>query len=144
MSHADNSQHLIDAARRRSHDTHTRAHAALDTWDPALPLSVTALARAAGVSRAWLYTDPTARERINALAGPQPIATAVPRPPTAASETSLLRRLELAHGTQRRLRQENTDLRRDLAVALGALRHRHDPDPAPAPAAAPETVRPRR
>jgi len=81
------------------------------------------VARAAAVSRARLYADPDLRARIGQLRATSPSAPAG-RPVTAvrASDARLLRRLELAQRSQRRLRADNDRLRRDLAAALGLLR----------------------
>ena len=51
--HADNSRHLIEAAHRRRRDTTTRAETALAAAElNGQGMSVAALARTAGVSRA--------------------------------------------------------------------------------------------
>ncbi len=54
---ADNSGHVIDAARRRSQATQQRAVAALRRMDNAgIAVSFESVAKEAGVSRSWLYT----------------------------------------------------------------------------------------
>lgn len=66
--HVDNSAHLIDASRER----HARARQrALDTLDRleerGTPLTVSGFARAAGVARSWIYTQPDILARTHAL-----------------------------------------------------------------------------
>jgi hypothetical protein len=65
---ADNTQDLIDAARRRRCDTLTRAQQTpRATADRGEPVTVAALAAAAGVSRSWLYAEPSLRPQLDAL-----------------------------------------------------------------------------
>ena len=55
---ADNTGHLVAAARSRAEQTRQRAVAALRRMDSTgTPISVEALARHAGVSRSWLYAQ---------------------------------------------------------------------------------------
>jgi hypothetical protein len=55
----DNAHHLLAAARQRSDQARQRAEAALKQLDQTTqPLTVSGLARSAGVSRSWLYTQP--------------------------------------------------------------------------------------
>ena len=65
---ADNSHHVIAASRRRSQATHRRAIAAVRQMDTTgMPITFDALAREAGVSRSWLYTQPDLRSEIERL-----------------------------------------------------------------------------
>jgi hypothetical protein len=78
---ADNSRHLVAAAQRRSDQTLARAQQALRELQTAgQPISVAAVAARAGVSRAWLYTQPELRQQITALRH-------APRPPRHRSHT---------------------------------------------------------
>ena len=66
LMRADNSGHVIDAARRRSQATQQRAVAALRRMDNAgIAVSFESVAKEAGVSRSWLYTQPTCVPRSN-------------------------------------------------------------------------------
>ena len=114
------SHHLIDAARRRAQATRRRAVAALRRMDTSgLPVTFDALAREAGVSRSWLYSQPDLRAEVERLRDR-------PRPPPAgavpdrqrASDASLLRRLEVATQRIRELETDNT-----------AAPRRHSPRP---------------
>ena len=81
---ADNTHHLIAAARRRAQATRRRAVAALRRMDTSgLPVTFDALAREAGVSRSWLYSQPDLRAEIERLRDrPRPTTVrARPRPP---------------------------------------------------------------
>ena len=65
---ADNSQHLIAAARERAEQTRTRALRALRRLDEAgVAVTFEAIAREAGVSRSWLYGQADLRTEIEAL-----------------------------------------------------------------------------
>src|SRR5215210_1377813 len=103
---ADNSQHVIAAARQRAQRTRQQAMAALRRMDATgKPITFDALACEAGVSRSWLYAQPDIRvevERLRARHQPR-TATAVPPQRQRASDPSLLRRLEAATERIRRL-----------------------------------------
>ncbi|WP_167161590.1 DUF6262 family protein [Streptomyces sp. MBT27] len=122
---ADNSQHVVDAARQRAAATRSRAVAALRRMDAAgQPVSFDAVAREARVSRSWLYAQPDLRTEISRLRerrGPAPTTPQVPAQ-QRASETSLLRRLEAATARNRQLEAEVRELREQLARVLGQQR----------------------
>src|SRR5436190_19199722 len=96
---ADNSRHLRAAARRRSEQTHKRAVKALrHLHGDGTPITFDAVARAAGVSRSWLYANTDIRdeiERLRRLRQPATGRASVPHR-QRASDASLLRRLEAA------------------------------------------------
>ena len=121
---ADNSHHVISAARRRAQATRSRAVAALRRMDNAgLPVTVDALAREAGVSRSWLYSQPDLRAKIQRLRDrPRPAAGPLVPDRQRASDTSLLRRIEVATQRIRELETDNKRLRQALAEALGEHR----------------------
>lgn len=122
---ADNSRHVIAAARRRAEQTRQRAVTTLRRMDAAgQPITFDAVSRAAGVSRSWLYAQQDLRAEIQRLRQRHP-ATPPPQVPPQrqrASETSLLRRLEAATARIRRLETDNQQLRGALARALGERR----------------------
>lgn len=122
---ADNSRHLIAAARRRAAATRKRAIAALRRMDKAgTPITVDAVAKEGRVSRSWLYNQPDLRaeiERLRARRNPVSTGRLVPDR-QRASDASLLRRLESAAERIRRLEAENQQLREALALALGQRR----------------------
>ena len=69
---ADNSKHVIDAARRRSQSTQQRAVAALRRMDNAgVAVNFESVANEAAVSRSWLYTHTDLRREIERLRGRQ-------------------------------------------------------------------------
>ncbi|MCO8303268.1 DUF6262 family protein [Streptomyces sp. RKCA744] len=93
------------------------------------------MARAAGVSRSWLYTQPDLRAEVERLRAERQRASADPVPARQrASDASLLRRLEAADEPNRRLAEENRQLRDQLARVLGDLRAARLQNP-PVPAA---------
>jgi len=122
---ANNSHHLIAAARHRAAATRKRAIAALRRMDKAgTPITVEAFAREAKVSRSWIYNQPDMRaevERLRAQRNPASKGRLVPDQ-QRASDASLLRRLESAAERIRRLETENRQLRETLALALGETR----------------------
>lgn len=122
---ADNSQHLIAAARRRTEQTRTRALHALRRLDNAgVAVTFKAIAREAGVSRSWLYGQADLRTEIEALRTRSRSSSPASSTPQRqrASDASLLRRLEAAHTRLHQLEADNHQLREALAETLGAAR----------------------
>jgi hypothetical protein len=115
---ADNSSHLRAAARSKHEATRQRALAALAKLEgDGTQVTVTALAKTAGVARSWIYTQPDLMGRI----------AATPERPTKplltrTTDESWQRRLELAHQRIKDLTEENKQLRTQLALAHGQRR----------------------
>jgi hypothetical protein len=124
---ADNSRHIIAAAKRRGEYTRAKAIQALRTLDArGEPVTFQTVAQHAGVSRSWLYAQPDLRAEIDRLRTCNRRAPASPVPARQrASDASLLRRLEAAQQRVRQLTQENRQLRDHLAQALGQQRAAH-------------------
>jgi Family of unknown function (DUF6262) len=122
---ADNSHHVIAAARHRAEQTRQRAVIALRRMDATgQRITFEAVSRAAGVSRSWLYAQQDLRAEIERLRQRHP-ATPPPQVPPQrqrASDSSLLRRLEAATARIRHLEADNQQLRDALAKALGERR----------------------
>jgi hypothetical protein len=125
---ADNTRHLLAAARQRAVETRRRAIATLRRLDATgRPVSFDTVAREASVSRSWLYSQPDLRAEIQRLRSRHRSASSTSTSPPIparqrASEVSLRRRLEAVHAEIRRLRQENQQLREQLAWAHGEAR----------------------
>jgi len=121
---ADNTAPLISAARKRHELTRSRAIRALRELERAgTPVTFETVARAAGVSRSWLYAQSDIRAEIERLRDTTQRAPSPPIPASQrASDASLLRRLAEASQRNRQLAEENTRLRRQLAHALGDQR----------------------
>lgn len=121
---ADNSQHIVEAARRRSEYTRSKAIQALRSLDAAgEAVTFDAVAKQAGVSRSWLYGQPDLRAEVERLRAAHRRAPTSPVPARQrTSDASLLRRLEAANTRVRQLTQENHRLRDQLASALGEQR----------------------
>jgi hypothetical protein len=121
---ADNSIHLATAARQRHEHTRAKAIAAMHELDrTGAMLTFESVARHAGVSRSWIYTQTDLKDEIGRLRAqrrPEP-STLLPAR-QRASDDSLRRRLEIANRRNRELADENQRLRRQLACALGQLR----------------------
>lgn len=121
---ADNSGHLIAAARRRSEAAHRRAVAALRRMDAAgSAVSFEAVATQAAVSRSWLYTQPDLRAEIDRLRQRRrPASGRLVPDRQRMTEASLQQRLVSANERIRDLHADNQRLRIALAEALGANR----------------------
>ena len=122
---ADNTHHVIAAARRRAEQTRERALAALQRMDATgQRITFDSVAREAGISRSWLYAQDDLRTKIGQLRQRHSAAPSAPVPPLRqrASDPSLLRRLEAATSRIRRLEADNQQLRDALARALGDRR----------------------
>lgn len=122
---ADNTRHIIAAARQRREFTRSKAIQALRTLDASgAPVTFETVAQAAAVSRSWLYAQPDIRAEIERLRAVHHRSPATPLPARQrASEASLLRRLETASQRNRQLAAENRRLREQLALALGEARN---------------------
>src|SRR6476620_8726328 len=120
---ADNSHHVVAAARQRSRATNNRAVVALRNLDIAgTQISFDAVAREARVSRSWLYNQPDLRAEIERLRS-RPRTTTRPVPDRQrATDASLRQRLQLATTRIRELETDNRRLRNALAQALGERR----------------------
>ena len=121
---ADNTVYLIAAASRRHELARSKAIRAVRELDAAgATVTFESVARAAGVSRSWLYTQPDIREEVLRL---RDLGRRAPGTPVQArhrsSDASLLRRLEAATARNRELAEDNQRLRQQLARALGELR----------------------
>lgn len=121
---ADNSIHLTTAARQRHENTRAKAIAAMHDLDRAgVALTFESVARHAGVSRSWIYTQTDIKDEIRRLRdqGRRQPSTPIPSH-QRASDDSLRHRLEVANRRNHELADENQRLRRQLAHALGHLR----------------------
>jgi len=121
---SDNSQHIVEAAHRRGEYTRSKAVQALRAMEAAGErITFETIAKRAGVSRSWLYTQPDLRAEVERLRTTHRRGPGYPIPARQrASDASLLRRLEAANARIRRLTEENQQLREQLARALGAQR----------------------
>jgi hypothetical protein len=126
---ADNSIHLTNAARQRHEHTRAKAIAAMHELDQSgAVLTFESVARHAGVSRSWIYTQTDIKDEIRRLRDQGRRQTSTPVPSRQrASDDSLRQRLEIANRRNRELDDENKKLRRQLAHALGQLRDTGQP-----------------
>lgn len=110
---------LAAAAQQRSRDTRQRAVTAIRRLDKdGLPLTMTTVAKAAGVSRSWLYRQTDLHFEIARHRHPAPT---LPRPERASSD-SQHQRIENMHDEIRRLNAEVDSLRQQLAEHYGQQR----------------------
>lgn len=119
----DNSAALAVFARDRHHAATARTLQVLRRLESdGGAVTFAGVAMAAGVSRAWLYTQPDLRAAVDDLrSGSRPTADNVPvRQQT--SDASLLRRLAHAQERNRVLDQKVVLLRQQLAVAHAQIR----------------------
>jgi hypothetical protein len=120
---AEPADRIRTAAATRSLDATARAGRAVrELHHRGAEVNFAAVAAIAGVSRQFLYTHPQLRDEIERLRGER--ASTLARTSTAdpASDASLRSRLRAALDDNQRLREENTRLRDELAVAHGRAR----------------------
>ena len=136
MPPGENTAALTRAARRRAEQArHHAEHALAAAGRTGRPVTVAGLAKAAGVSRSWLYTQPDLIDAIRQLQQrhPAPERTG----PQPATVTSLRHRLDTALARIKQLRADNGELTRQLETAHGEIRRlRHTPT-TPVPARSP-------
>jgi hypothetical protein len=122
MTQADNTRFLARAAADRHQATLRKASDAIKHLDSSgQPVTFSAVATAAGISRTWLYRNPGIRDLITRLRTSPPPAHATPAAQRATTE-SLRARLDAAREEITRLRAENAMLRERTARQLGEQR----------------------
>jgi hypothetical protein len=109
------------AARKRDAALERTHHALRDLATRGEIITFQSVARAAAVSRQWLYQQPELRAEIERLREhrPSPPARAARE---RASESSLRQRVETLLDENRRLRKDNAALRDELALLYGERR----------------------
>jgi len=115
-----NTTGLTDHANRRKQETHQRVDQAITLLVRENKLiNFNAVARAAGVTKSYLYAQADLRERIEALRKPQ---NSVKKPPSASRERSDASKEMLLAAKDRRIKAleaENLRLKEELKRALG-------------------------
>lgn len=110
---------LTAATKQRSQDTRQRAVTTIRQLDKqGLPLTMTTVAKAAGVSRSWLYRQTDLQREIARHRDPAPTRPRLER----ASNNSQHQRIENMTDEIRRLNAENISLRQQLAERYGQQR----------------------
>jgi len=123
MAAPDRVERLRQAAQDRHDTTLARASRALQhLTDAGQPITFGGLARAAGISRSWIYRQPGLRHQIEQLRQSPPQPTATTRPSHRASDDSLRQQLHLYRNEITRLQAENHALKEQLARHLGTAR----------------------
>lgn len=117
---ADNSRHVVEAARRRGQLTRSKAVQALRAMDAAgEPITFETVAQRAQVSKSWLYAQPDLRAEIENLRATHRQAPDSRIPARQrSSDASLRQRLEAANARLRQLAEENRTLREQPAPRL--------------------------
>jgi hypothetical protein len=121
----DRATHLITAAKQRHELTRAKAIRAIRELDRSgAAITFGTVARAAQVSRSWLYTQTDIRDEIRKLRAVTPSRSRSAAAPAAqqASAESLRRRMATMQERIHNLVEENQRLRHQLAVALGEQR----------------------
>jgi hypothetical protein len=116
---------LAESAARRHELARARAIQALRELDRAgQPVTFARVAREAGISRSWPYTQPDISSHIRQLRQKTYSAGSAGAIPAGqqATEASLRARLAAALDRNRQLADENARIRRQLARALGDQR----------------------
>ena len=127
MTRTDNTRFLAQATADRHQATLKRAGDAIAHLESTRqPVNFSAVAAAAGVSRASLYREPAIRDLISRMrSAPSPSGTT--RAAQRATAESLRALLDTARAEITRLRAENTALRDQAARHLGEQRARPAP-----------------
>jgi len=121
MTAPDQVSPLLAAARQRHDDARRRAVAALRRLDSTgEPINFAAVAREAGVSRAWLYRQDDLRAETERLRD-RPSRAKRPNVERASTD-SVRQQLEALLALEVELREENLRLREALARKLGEHR----------------------
>src|SRR5919108_2110556 len=111
---------LSRAAAERHRRAVERAQRALrDLNAEGAAVSFQAVARRAGISRQWLYTQPALRAEIEQLRDRARARTDGVPARQRATEASLRQRLDTLRAENQRLREENANLKTELAIAYG-------------------------
>jgi len=116
---------LSEAAARRHELTRSRTVQALRELDRSgTPVTFAGVAKAAGASRSWLYTQPDISSQIRRLRQNTSSAGSAGAIPAGqrTTDASLRARLTTALDRNKQLADENARLRRQLARALGDQR----------------------
>jgi hypothetical protein len=116
---------LSEAAARRHELTRSRTVQALRELDRSgTPVTFAGVAKAAGVSRSWLYTQPDISSQIRRLRQNTSSAGSAGAIPAGqrTTDASLRARLTTTLDRNKQLADENARLRRQLARALGDQR----------------------
>ncbi len=121
---ADNSAHVITAAKQRHEFTRSKAIRAIgELVRTGVPVTFQAVATRAEVSRSWLYSQPDIKTEICKLRALDTGLRSASIPARQrGSDASLRRRLEIANQRIRGLTADNERLRRQLEEALGRNR----------------------
>jgi AraC-like DNA-binding protein len=124
MSSPEQAAGLVAAARKRHEYARRQAVNALRHLDAAgAPINMSAVARAAGVSRSWLYRQTDLRTTIEHLREAWPHAGSGTTPSAQRATTDSLRhQLETLRARHAELQAENRELKAALARKLGQQR----------------------
>lgn len=121
MPPADNTRFLLEATQRRSADARRRAEDALaNATKSRKPITVVGIAKAAKVSRSWLYTQSDLIDAITNLQQRQPSPARTGQQP--ATIASLQNRLDAANHRNKQLRGQVAELTARLETAYGEVR----------------------
>jgi Family of unknown function (DUF6262) len=113
------------AAARHQRAVQSAEQALRDLDREGAAIGFQAVARRAGVSRQWLYTQPALRRAIERLRDQTPAEGDGMPARQRATEASLRQRLETLRAENQRLREANASLKTELAIAYGQQRHAH-------------------
>ena len=129
MTRTDNTRFLTQATAGRHQATLKRAGDAIAHLESTRqPVNFSAVAAAAGVSRASLYREPAIRDLISRMRSAPPPSGTI-RAAQRATAESLRTLLDTARAENTRLRAENTALREQAARHMGQQRAQPAPPP---------------
>ncbi len=120
----DNSNHLREAARRKHEECLSRVNAAIREADRLRqPVTVQGVAKAAGVSPSWIYTQPAIYEAVRSRRSEADHRSTTRIPGAEGSgRASQQKRIELLVSRLKQTTEDNQRLRSELAVVHAELR----------------------
>ena len=120
-----NTEAMTAAAKRRAQEARRKVDGALASLlTTNRPLNFTSVANAAGVTKAYLYSKPDIRDRIETLRQQQGGAQAREPAPKGRTEASKVMLLAAKDRRIRELEAQVRQLKAELKVALGKLYER--------------------
>ena len=121
MTSKRNTQGLNDSAQRKRQETFNKVDKGIQHLiKKQLPITFSAVALAAGVSKAWLYKEASVKQRIEQLRD-QSRSTGAPRRQASASEQSLRGINQTLRTRLQTVEAENRELRRQNEIFGGYL-----------------------
>ena len=120
--HKRNTKGLLEAAQNKRNNAYARVAIALEgLHKEGLAITFSGIARAASVTKAWLYRQPELRAKIEKLRASTLQQPREPRINSLESKDAMISHLK---NRTRSLESENAELRKQLEIVYGELHQR--------------------